>query len=429
MFLLARLKRQAMFLVLLCGLGAPAAAVTVAGLYTVQVPVASSSPADRQQAYAKGLEQVLARVSGDTDLLEQGRASELLADAEAMVQSYQFLRGSGDDDQDQLRMSFGSVAVNRALASIDAPVWGANRPLTLAWIVVEAQGRRDLLVRQEEDAQSDDWQTAFIEAAGDRGLPLILPPEARRENSRLLSEVRGQFMGPVRDASENIEHNLLAVVSVSRSGGAWQASWRMEGEGIEDNQEVVSGNSPGSVAEKVIGAWADLLADRYAVSAGDVDSAARVDIVVEGVNTLDDFATAVSALNKMTPVASSDPVQVKADRMTFKVVISGEVAQLEQYIALDQRFVAKGPDSTGSADTAAATSVKDRTSRQDEQPVQLVPERDSDTGNAEAGSLFQYQPLVQTREEDREAAFESLYPTLRYRWQGAPIVAPEASGQ
>jgi hypothetical protein len=369
----------------------------------------------------------MARVSGNSDLLEQESARKLLADAEAMVQSYQFLRA--DDGQDQLRMSFGSVAVNRALASIEAPVWGANRPLTLAWIVVEDQGNRDLLVQKGPDAAADPWRRAFVEAARDRGLPVVLPPAERAGDSRLLSEIRGQFMGPVKEASENIEHNLLGVVSVSRANGAWQASWRLQGEGIEDNQEVISGTGPGAVAQQVIGAWADVLAARYAVSAGDVDSAARVDIVVEGVTSLNDFAEVVTALDKMTPVVSSDPVRVREGRMTLKVVISGEVAQLEQYIALDQRFFAMGAAEAAPVDSATGTPARETPTRKEDEPGRLLPETNPDAADAGVNSVIEYRPLIQAGEEEREAAFESLYPTLRYRWQGSRVVAPESSEQ
>lgn len=436
MALLARLKRHAGLLALLLGgLSLPLGAVTVDGLYTVQVPVAGSAPDDLQQGYRDGLKQVLARVSGQGDLVERGKVQDLLDRAESLVQSYQFVRTSGEDQANQLRMTFGAVGVNRALAGIDVPVWGANRPLTLAWVAVESGGGRELLVRPESPEaapeEDDSWRRAFVGAAVDRGLPVALPPPDRAEDRRLLSEVWGQFMGSVRDASDNIDHNLLAVVKVNRSGNAWQASWRLEGEGIDASEQAVTGDSPEALAARVVGAWADRLAQRYAVAAGDVSDSARVDIVVEPVDSLGDYADVMAALDRMTPVVAVNPVRVSAERMTLKVAFTGELSQLQQYIALDPRFSEWRGGATGQEPQApqeaggqpgpeGATPPETGT----DGPVR-GPETTADT--ARADTLFQYQPLA-LETDDQEQAFESLYQTLRYHWRSQPAIEPADPG-
>lgn len=432
MAFLARLKRQAGLLALLLGgMSLPLGAVTVDGLYTVMVPVASSAPDDLKQGYQEGLKQVLARVSGQGDLVEQGNLEELLARAESLVQSYQFLRAAEDGQANQLRMTFGAVGVNQALASIDVPVWGANRPLTLAWIAVEEPGGRKLLVRPEVSDQTtsggdDTWRQAFEQAAIDRGLPMVLPPAEKARDGRLLSEVWGQFMGSINDASGAIDHNLLAVVKVNRTGGVWQAAWRLEGEGIETSEQAVTGDTPAAVARQVIGAWADRLAARYAVSAGDISDSARVDIVVEPVDSITDYAQVIAALEKMTPVLAVSPVRASAERMTLKVSFSGELSQLRQYIALDPRFAEWGGpvESTSSGRPAGDQSgaaiplaVTPPPSGADEGV--LLPQAAGDADGLD--QLFQYRPLELAAEE-QEQAFESLYQTLRYRWRGGPVI-------
>ncbi len=442
MALLARLKRQAGLLALvLGGLSLPLGAVTVEGLYSVQVPVASSAPDDLKQGYRKGLKEVLARVSGQGDLVAQGKVEDLLERAESLVQSYQFLRASGEGESDRLQMTFGAVGVNQALASIDVPVWGANRPLTLAWVAVESAGGRELLVRpggsgEAAEQQADAWRDAFVSAAVDRGLPLVLPPVAKAEDGRLLSEVWGQFMGSIKAASENIDHNLLAVVKVNRTGGRWQASWRLEGEGIENSEQAVAGDSPADVAEQVIGAWADRLAARYAVAAGDVSDSARVDITVEPVDSLADYAQVIAALEKMTPVVAVSPVRVTAEQMTLKVGFTGELSQVRQYIALDPRFT----EWRGAGEPAAARPgpAPADTEQGAAYPLAVTPQPGEDNENAAAAiagsgdqpadldQLFQYRPLALA--EDQEKSFESLYQTLRYRWRPVPLIESPSPG-
>jgi hypothetical protein len=129
----------------LAGLCAPASAVTVSGLYAADVPVASASADDLAEGYAAGLSKVFVRISGTRDVLSMDGVKPLLADAESLLLSYQVLRN--ESGESHLRMTFGAVGVNRALASVNAPVWGANRPLTLAWIAVEDRARALWLLR------------------------------------------------------------------------------------------------------------------------------------------------------------------------------------------------------------------------------------------------------------------------------------------
>ena len=108
----------------LAALGAgPAVAVTVTGLYSVEVPVEGAQSEDLSAGYAEGLKKVFVRVSGSRDVLANEGLTDLLSNAESLLQSYQVLRSEGGD---RLRMTFGAVGVNNALASVDAPVWGAN---------------------------------------------------------------------------------------------------------------------------------------------------------------------------------------------------------------------------------------------------------------------------------------------------------------
>ncbi|MEX0605182.1 DUF2066 domain-containing protein [Marinobacter sp.] len=428
MSITAQLKQKTgLMLIVLAGFCMPAAAVTVDGLYSIQVPVAGSAPEDLKRGYADGLRLVLLRVSGDRDIMSREGMASLMDEAQTLVQSYQFLRASGTGAQDRLSMTFGAVGVNRALASLDAPVWGANRPLTLAWVAVEDRGDRQLL--SKDGASSNRaWNQAFSAAAARRGLPLALPSADRGADRRLLSEVWGQFMGPVREASESVEHDLLTVVKISRRGDQWQGAWRLEGSGFETGDEMVSGSSPEQLTNAIVGAWADMLADRYAVAAGDVENATRVDIVVDGVRSMDDYASVQRTFAQMTPVVGANPVRVTKDRMTVRVSFSGELSQLERYIELDGRFF-EGQSRPGNGSPSETETVpKPGAESSSDEPVVVDTPEAPGAPNADEGDQgLQFSPLETARDESDEStaakAFESLYQTLRYRWQGGDVVA------
>ncbi|MEP1215012.1 MAG: DUF2066 domain-containing protein [Marinobacter sp.] len=415
---------------LLALLAAPAAAVTVTGLYSVEVPVAGSQPADLAQGYADGLSRVFVRVSGSREVLDNEGVRALLDDAESLLQSYQFLRS--DRNQHRLRMSFGAVGVNRALASVDAPVWGANRPLTLAWIAVEDGGRRALVHADGQDSSgNDEWRRIIQDAAVDRGLPVSLPPADYSQDRELLSDIWGQFTSSVRRASAELEHDLVSLVRVRRSGSQWRAGWVFDGMGLDSAEQSVTADTREELASRLIGRWAEMFADRYAVAGSDLDEAPRVDIVVHGVTSLTDYARVSDALESLSPVTEAGATQARQDQLKLRVVFSGEMEQLKQYIALDARLV---PLSDAEVSRMPAGDDNDGSERSAEQPVLPAPdggialaEDNAETASTSANPLFVYQPLLVDKEES-EQAFESLYQVLHYRWQPASIIDPENGG-
>lgn len=392
-------------------LAAPALAVTVPGLYSVEVPVESSQPKALAEGYAEGLGRVFVRVSGSRDVLNQEGVQALLDDAESLLQSYQFLRS--EQDGNRLQLAFGAVGVNRALASVNAPVWGANRPLTLAWIAVESGGSRTLLHQRADSDLTSTWRDAFNQAAEDRGLPVALPPEEYSGRRELMSDIWGQFTTNVRAASEALSHDLIALVRVSRSGGEWRAGWVFDGMSMEGPEQSLTAASPQALADAVIGQWADAFASRYAVDGSDVGESPQVDIVLHGVTGLEAYGQANRALKKLSPVQSAGATATRDGRVTIRVTFSGEIEQLKRYIALDSRLVPlseaevsqlPAPESGSGSDVATA--------------LHIAPAPVSDPSS---GQMLAYDSLL-AGQDDADQAFESLYQVLHYRWQPASVI-------
>lgn len=401
-------------------LSVPASAVTVSGLYSVDVPVSGTSSGELRRGYAEGLGQVLVRVSGTREVLALEGVESILEQAESLLLSYQVIREAG---QARLQMSFGAVGVNRALASVQAPVWGANRPLTLSWVAVEERGDRELLTRQSADNQ---WAQLLLAEAATRGLPVAFPPDDFAGDRTLLSDLWGQFVGRIQQASGTLPHDALALVRISRAGDQWRAGWVFEGMGMNDGEQSLSAATPELLATAVIDRWTERFASRYAVTAGEAGESPKVDIVLEGVVSLADYGQVTSALQSLTPVVSVGASRVRGERLTAEVVFSGELDQLQEYLALDPRFVAiEAPEEPlaenriPSADGGAAEpGVADNsTAPEDGSGAADAPGQE---GSAEGQTPFSYQPMMAADETDTEQAFESLYEVLYYRWQPAP---------
>lgn len=311
-----------------------ASGVTVDGLYRATVPVAGEQDEQIEAGYRAGLEQVLIRVSGDRDVMGREGMTAKLENIESLLASWQVEEGAAGEER--LQMAFSPGAVNGLLADVGSRVWGANRPLTLAWIAVQDGGDRGLLVETGESSEQG-WSALIQAQAEQRGLPLVLPSADRTADRRLLSDVWGQFMGQVARASSGIEHDLLAVVRISQRNGSWQASWLYQGRGIEQSQSVAA-DTQEALAGAMIDAWASELASRFAVSGGRIETGPYVRLVVEGVSSPADYAAIKQSLVRLNPVESVGAISVSPGRIVFRVEHAGEVAQLQQNIALDDRF-------------------------------------------------------------------------------------------
>jgi|GEM_PF-229253 len=413
--------RKVIFGIFASVMAASATAVTVDGLYSTQVPIGGTGSAAISKGYSDGLREVLVRVTGTRNLDQYEGLSDLLGNAESLVQSFQVMRGSNGTGN-QLKLSFGPVAVNQAIASVGAPVWGANRPLTLGWIAFEQGGDRALLTAGGSGPSTEQtWRQAFRSASLERGLPITLPPNDLTNERGLLSDIWGQFNERIETESEAIAHDLLGVVKIRSGGAGYSATWWLLGPGTSGDTISVERSSPEALASAIVDAWANRLSSRYALSAGEAGESPRVDVTVDRVSTLSDYAKVSAAFQKLTPVQNVGVDYAEPGKVRFILRFSGELDQLQEFIAEDSRFEAFTPRATQKrpaiSEPAAPNTI----------PVATDSGSDDVSAEAAVGLLsgpvfFEYEPLPAVNvsaveaQADTEEAFESLYPKLHYHW-------------
>ncbi len=414
------LSARLCLLALLGALAISVHAVPVANLYQATVPVPSTQESDRATAFSDALKKVVARVAGNQGAQAESGLSATFSHAESLVQSYRYVKGP--DEQDQIQVSFGAVGVNRALASAGVPVWGANRPLMVVWAAVDTGSGRILVT-----PDSGDWASAFNKAARAWGLPIVLPRyDAADQRSLNLSEVWGQFMDSISAASHRYHADLVVALRIAGQSGQWSASWQMQGGDVQAQGQNTA-DTPEDLASAVAQAWAQDLAKRYAVPPAVVGSDQSVDLAIKGVNGLGSYAAVRQALHGMTPIQAVVPVNITPDELILRVKFAGELAVLQQYIALDHRFKSREtpaqafapvtlPTSAPETSPAASTSAPEVSSA----PVA------SEQAGAVAGITSG--PTVEAVEpEAGSAGFSRLYPRLDYTWTGG--AAPASPGK
>lgn len=314
------LKQSSFFaLFILATFVLPAHAERVANLYSASWPVENQSTEVRQKAMQNAFAEVLIRVSGSKEVVNNSQIREVLPDAQNYMRQYSYKRLTAAEQMVYekpllLIATFDSQSVQRILKDTAQPIWSDNRPSGVFWIAVEENGSR----RVATDV-NDQVTIAVNRATGRRGLPVILPLMDLEDKSQVtVGDIWGRFTDPVKRASSRYNADYVVVGQLSQSGGQWFGRWSLELGGTVTNLSS-SAPSKGQVVADLIDQVADKLASRLAVVlSGQVLS---VEIYVDNIYDLESYAGARNYLTNLGMTESVSVLQVKQDAVLFEVKV------------------------------------------------------------------------------------------------------------
>ena len=298
-----------------CLLAAPAEAARVDGLYEAE----AAFETDRSEGFRAALGQVLVRVTGRRDVTERAEVQPLLGNAAAYAQQFR------QPAPNRLWASFDGAALERELARLGQPVWGAERPSTLLWIAVDAGGGKRFVVASGDEFEEEAaLRAAVLEAARIRGVPMVFPlMDAEDRTQASFSEVWGGFEDSIRAASERYGVDAVLVGRLSTDEpdrGRWMLF-------AGDNVERWTGDVAASV-----GRLSDLFAARFAVvSSGETRT---VRLTVSGLESIEDYGRISSFLGSLTAVESLGVETVEGDEMVFRLALRGQPETLDEAVRL-----------------------------------------------------------------------------------------------
>jgi hypothetical protein len=296
-----------------------AAAASLGDMYTVTVPVTGQGESARQAAFREALREILVRATGRRDAAELESLAPLVAQAGRHVIT--FRRAAGG----QLAVTFDGGTIENAIDAAGLPFWGADRPLTLVWLVVDRGGRRSLA----DYANGGDEKQRVERAAAQRGIPLTWPG-AGDDLGRGLQQAWSGEHGPLLDAARR--HGADGVLigrAVASTGGEPTVEWTFSSAGL-------SAQTRGSLES-----GPDLAADRYASAYASRNGGQRVEqlVTVTGIDTLESYASALRALGRLPLVRAVAVEEVAPDAVSFALTVRGDPDALRQAIRRERRLV------------------------------------------------------------------------------------------
>ena len=327
-------------MVLLCGwLTLPQfllAAEKVESLYEATLPLASRTPAAQDAAIRVGLEAVLIKISGYSQIATLEGLPRLFKQAGALVSEWGVQQellpledGVGVEQGDTLHMRFVPARIDELVRQYEMPVWPSNRPQTLVVALAEFAGRPYFLDASSYPALFN----SLASWADNRGVPIVVPIRQQLAelsvSARAMAELDQLAMAALVD---ELGADKLVVLHLQTSGATPTLELTaMDSLGIafRQNTEFLGLADLLQLAD----AYADDLSLATAFVAAGGGGATRLQMVVEGVSSFSDFTRLKSYLGTIEQLDQWVLQSVQSDRLTFALVIHSGSEQLSRNLS------------------------------------------------------------------------------------------------
>ncbi len=329
-----------MLVLILAGLCSLTQAATLRGLYTAEqlVPEQLTQPANEQ--LQQGLERVLIKVSGRSQVVNKPAVVEALRTPATLLSQFSYqstqtpvAAGDGREVLGQLLLlEFDPVLIDQLLQRSAMQAIGHARPMLMVWLVAQrGNAARDFV------APESKLYTELAQLAKARGLPLDVPLLDLNDQSALdVSDLWGFFKEPIMQASDRYKPEAILVGRlVQGDSGGWQTEWLL----LKDGQ-ARSFTPSGALShqfKQVINDSADFVLSSLGSSRFNyVETGLQLEIA--NVDGIDDYLQLVDYLNQLPPVETIRVSIIDADRVLFRVELQGGAQALEQAVRLNPRM-------------------------------------------------------------------------------------------
>lgn len=323
---------------LLCLLGLPVKAMTNVDLYKVQVVLPSGKNAE-ELARRQALEQVLIKVSGQTNVSKNEVVQKALAKSNQYISQFGYGEWQG---KRTLVLGFNNQLIHNLLTQAQLTLWGSQRPVLLVWLAEEENYDRSIIWEQ-----SGSTLTKQVRLSADqRGLPVSIPVGDFDDITAItVPDLWGGFVKPIAEASTRYPSDSVLVAKVVRlAGGDIKLQWQLfndQPESMLTSQRLpIEGRAQGKESDaisKMMNAASDHFAKQYAVRLGG-QSDKGVTVTVLDVNSPEDFFHLEGVIKKLSSVANVQVNQLKGNEVTFSVSLLTNATEFHRELLLDSRI-------------------------------------------------------------------------------------------
>lgn len=314
----------------------------VSGLYSALVPVIDQSTESRQQGVREALNQVLVKLTGNSNVSQSPTVQPFLTNPNAFVAGVGFRNlprlDLGVEPKPGLQVSFSRREIDQLIRQAQLPVLPSNRPKLLVWIIRDdAIEGRGFINEYTPALTIPSVLETFDQAMKERGMPYILPA-FDLEDQLSLSVDEGWSMNAslIAEASERYNADgWIALRFYTTSSGEVRGSWLYEASGLRQLRDFRADYDELYMAIAVKG-----LVDSIAQHFTYVPQINTNELIVRinGVSSFEAYRAVLAQFKKLELVESLDVYGVEAEQLTLAVDVEGGATLLHSALVRSGRF-------------------------------------------------------------------------------------------
>jgi hypothetical protein len=324
-------------------------AVEVEGLYQATITVESrNNEAERRRAFSEAMREVLTKVSGLSETINSSSVRRALNNPEPYVESWRaqanLVPVNAEAQVSELReviaieVNFYESEIQRLLDENNMPIWPANRPETLIWMVVQDELSERQIINNNSPENAARI-TALQKVADARGLPLLFPLLDLEDQLRLnVNSLWDLDEAAILNASQRYQAESILALRIYRSlsGEVLAKSLYFFRDNVfsyeefELSEDFISGS---------INLASDELSQYFSVLISGTDNNVIINMQIDDIDSPEDYAALLTYLNTLEGVNSFQLTRVTGSSLYLEMLTGGQLRQLVETIALQPNLL------------------------------------------------------------------------------------------
>lgn len=319
--------------------------VSAQGVYAAEVAVTGQGEAQRANAFARGLVQVLTKLTGDRAVNGKPGVGPELRRAREYVKGYDYRQDEGvsasgaPSFRTTLVIRYDDEKVQTLIDTLGLPIWPEPRPKPVLWLAIDdGSGPRLVGLNRSNAARP------VLDQAIERGYRLGLPSGSAAEQALVGAIWRGDTAAISR-ASQRYSPPMQLVGKLFRDGsGGWTAEWVFVDNGRvlnkwttgdRDARRAMAGGADGA---------ADALVRRYAKPSEGAGKAGDYTVRFSGIDSADDYIRLMGYLQRQAIVRRITPVSAGPGTAVFELELVSGLPGLKRAATKDSVIVGDESD-------------------------------------------------------------------------------------
>lgn len=318
----------------------PVWAVKVSSLYLAQFQVSSQSADTRAEAVKAGFIEVLTRVTGDSQVINNPDIKESLARPEYYVQEFSYSAPSTSSSQYQLNIRYEANDINRLLRRAGIAYWSDNRPLILVWLAVKNKDNTTEIIGTQTPA---NILKTMEQHSKRNGLPIIFPMmDVDDLNQVSPQDIASIALPSLKKAGQRYAPDGYLIGNIEPTETGYDSQWELVVGGYQWSWSIED-KVPEEITNTIIDQVTQTLSKHYLIKTADMRSV-WLKLQVNNITQRRDLGKLMKYLKQINMVQTAQLSQVSGDVVELSVQLYGTPTEFEKHAAIGQHLVLKSQD-------------------------------------------------------------------------------------